>query len=170
MSPCEQTPLARARHPSYVELRVFVIVLMVGCLLSLDSVRIASARSGKQTPPSRPWGYLAFTLTCCRMPRPTKRTREGVAHPVRDWRRMYGIKQQVLAREADLNVITLSRIENGAEPSVTNAIGLCRALSRLAGREISVYHVFDDPDDSAFYEAEREVHRAQASADLTRRD
>jgi DNA-binding XRE family transcriptional regulator len=97
-----------------------------------------------------------------------------------DWRRLYSIKQAQLAREAGLHVITLSRIENGSEPGVTNAIKLCRALSRLSGRQISVEQVFYESEKArwapmdapteALYKAEHEVHRAAARGDSKRLD
>jgi DNA-binding XRE family transcriptional regulator len=86
-------------------------------------------------------------------------------HPVWRWRRLYGVKQATLAREAGLHVVTLSRIENGAEPSVSNALAICRALSMRATRPISVEDVFGDgPYPEAFERAVDDLHRAVARA------
>lgn len=59
------------------------------------------------------------------------------------WRRALGIKQENLARKADLHVVTLSRIETGTiEPGVNNALKICRALSALSGQKLRVEEVF----------------------------
>ena len=63
---------------------------------------------------------------------------------IQPWRQLYEIKQVVLAREAGIHAVSLSRIENGAEPTVTNALNICDALSRLSRphRDIGVKDVF----------------------------
>jgi DNA-binding XRE family transcriptional regulator len=98
-------------------------------------------------------------------------TADGKIIPfIREWRELEQptiIKQAVLAREVGIHEISLSRIERGkTEPSVTTALKICEAMSRLLGRDISVEHVFYHSDDgsdiawAALSNAEDEVHRA----------
>ncbi|MDQ6807429.1 MAG: helix-turn-helix domain-containing protein [Actinomycetota bacterium] len=63
---------------------------------------------------------------------------------VQAWRKVYAIKQETLAREAGIHRVSLSHIERGTEPSVTNALKICDALHRLSRprRYIAVENVF----------------------------
>lgn len=83
-----------------------------------------------------------------------------LAREVHGWRKLHKIRQADLARAAGLHVVSLSRIETGAaEPSVSTAIAICKALSRLADQpwSLRVEHVFGD-------NAQEELRRAQEAA------
>jgi len=93
---------------------------------------------------------------------------------IRPWRRLYEIKQERLARETGIHAVSLSRIENGTEPSVTNALKICGALSQISGRSVLVEHVFHYSDSgadialAALQDASNEVHIVGRVARATR--
>lgn len=80
---------------------------------------------------------------------------------IRAWRKLYNVKQSVLAAEVGIHEVSLSRIETGhQDASVSIAIRIAAALSSHAGREVSVGHLFSD-DATAWDALERATNEMQ---------